>query len=574
MNETLDAILPMAMAVVGGLGIFMLGMKYMSEGMQAVAGNSLRRMISLVTDNRLMATGTGTAVTLLVQSSTITTVIVVGLVNAGLMQLHQSVGVIIGANIGTTITGWILVLKIGKYGLPILGVAALAYIFSRRDRPKFIAMAIMGLGMVFFGLELMKDGFAPMKDVPFFMEAFEWFRADTYWGVMKLVLVGCVLTFLVQSSSATLAITIGLAATGAIPFTAAAALVLGENIGTTITVLLASVGANTNAKRTAYAHVLFNVFGVFWITLIFQWYVRLVAGIVQGVHGADPMTMALADFANPLEFGAVVTAGIALTHTGFNVTNTLMFLPFLKPFARLLERLVPDPEVKEVRHLKHLDARAVSAPVLGVEQSRGEVVQMGRGVVKMMDWIGQVAFHGPRDERLIQKAFHREEVLDNIQAEITAFLTDILDSNVPHAIAEEGRQQFRIAHEYESMSDRLASILRAYLKLQDRQLLLPADQRESLEGLHNQVAEFLQEVTHAYSARSGMSDAAAQSASAAITRKVKQLRDEHLQSMTHSSVDPNLSLIFTGLLTDYRRVRAHTMNVHEAMTATVAAGAD
>jgi len=573
-NETLDAILPMAMAVVGGLGIFMLGMKYMSEGMQAVAGNSLRRMISLVTDNRLMATGTGTAVTVLVQSSTITTVIVVGLVNAGLMQLHQSVGVIIGANIGTTITGWILVLKIGKYGLPILGVAALAYIFSRRDRPKFIAMAIMGLGMVFFGLELMKDGFAPMKDVPFFMEAFEWFRADTYWGVMKLVLVGCVLTFLVQSSSATLAITIGLAATGAIPFTAAAALVLGENIGTTITVLLASVGANTNAKRTAYAHVLFNVFGVFWITLIFQWYVRLVAGIVRGVHGADPMTMALADFANPLEFGAVVTAGIALTHTGFNVTNTLMFLPFLKPFARLLERLVPDPEVKEVRHLKHLDPRAVSAPVLGVEQSRGEVVQMGRGVVKMMDWIGQVAFHGPRDERLIQKAFHREEVLDNIQAEITAFLTDILDSNVPHAIAEEGRQQFRIAHEYESMSDRLASILRAYLKLQDRQLTLPADQQESLEGLHEQVARFLQEVTQAYAARSAMGEAAAQSSSAAITRKVKQLRDEHLQRMTHSPVDPSLSLIYTGLLTDYRRVRAHTMNVHEAMTASVAVGAD
>jgi phosphate:Na+ symporter len=145
-NPTLEAVLPMAMAVVGGLGIFMLGMKYMSEGMQAVAGNSLRRMISMVTNNRVMATGAGTAVTVLVQSSTITTVIVVGLVNAGLMQLHQSIGVILGANIGTTITGWILVLKVGQYGLPLLGVAALAYLFSRRDRPKFIAMALMGSG--------------------------------------------------------------------------------------------------------------------------------------------------------------------------------------------------------------------------------------------------------------------------------------------------------------------------------------------------------------------------------------------------------------------------------------------
>jgi len=557
----------MAMAVVGGLGIFMLGMKYMSEGMQAVAGNSLRRMISLVTNNRFMATGTGTAVTVLVQSSTITTVIVVGLVNAGLMQLHQSVGVILGANIGTTITGWILVLKVGKYGLPILGVAALAHLFSRRDRPKFISMAFLGLGMVFFGLELMKDGFAPMKDVPFFLEAFEWFRADSYLGVMKLVMVGCVLTFLVQSSSATLAITISLAATGAIPFTAAAALVLGENVGTTITVMLASVGANTNAKRTAWAHVLFNLIGVFWITLIFPWYVRLVAGAVASIYGGDPLSIDLATGADPLEFGAVVTAGIALTHTGFNVANTLLFLPFLTPYSRVLERLVPDPRIREVSRLKHLDASAVSAPVLGVEQSRGEVVQMGAGVVKMMEWIREAVFTGGRTDRLIEKAFHREEVLDKIQEEITVFLTEVLDSTVPHSIAEEGRQQFRIAHEYESMGDRLASILRAFLKLEDRKLELSEDQRQGLSQLHEQVLDFLRLVTDAYAARLALSPAVAQSSSAAITRKVKQLREEHLQRMVQDSVDPQSSLIYAGLLTDYRRVRAHITNVNEAVVA-------
>jgi phosphate:Na+ symporter len=384
---------------------------------------------------------------------------------------------------------------------------------------------------------------------------------------MKLVLVGCVLTFLVQSSSATLAITISLAATGAIPFTAAAALVLGENVGTTITVMLASVGANTNAKRTAWAHVLFNLIGVFWITLIFQWYVRLVAGVVAWVHGGDPLTIDLAAGANPLEFGAVVTAGIALTHTGFNVTNTLMFLPFLGPYARLLERLVPDPRVKEVSRLKHLDASAVSAPVLGVEQSRGEVVQMGAGVVKMMEWIREAIFTGPRTDRLIEKAFHREEVLDKIQEEITVFLTEVLDSTVPHAIAEEGRQQFRIAHEYESMGDRLASILRAFLKLEDRKLELTEAQREGLGQLHDQVLEFLRLVTEAYAARRALNPAVAQSSSAAVTRKVKQLREEHLQRMTHDALDPQLSLIYAGLLTDYRRVRAHITNVNEAVVA-------
>lgn len=562
----------MLMAVVGGLGIFMLGMKYMSEGMQAVAGNSLRRMISLVTNNRLMATGAGTGVTVLVQSSTVTTVIVVGLVNAQLMQLHQAIGVIMGANIGTTITGWILVLKIGAWGLPILGVAALVYLFARKDRLRFIAMAIMGLGMVFFGLELMKDGFAPMRDVPMFMEAFEWFRADTLGGVLRCVVAGCILTFLVQSSSATLGITIGLAATGAIPFPTAAALVLGENIGTTITVLLAGIGANTNAKRTAAAHVLFNVFGVIWIVAIFQWYIRLVAGVVEGVHGADPMTMTLATAQDPVAFAAVMTAAIAFTHSGFNITNTLLFLPFLKPFARILERLVPEPDVREVRHLKHLDARAVSAPVLGVEQSRGEVVQMGRGTRKMMEWIRQIEFDGPRDERIIQKTFHREEVLDNIQSEIATFLTELLDASVPHSIAEEGGQQLRLAHEYESMSDRLASILRAYLKLGDRQLELPPDHLDGLQQVHDEIARFLDEALHAYEQRHALEESWVQSRGQGISRQIKTLRQDHLKRMTERPLDPQLSLIYTTLLTDYRRVRAHITNVMEASVGGITSG--
>jgi phosphate:Na+ symporter len=567
-NDTAAAVIPMLMAIIGGLGIFMLGMKFMSEGMQAVAGGSLRRLISLVTDNRLTATGAGTAVTVLVQSSTVTTVIILGLVNAGLMQLHQAIGVIMGANIGTTITGWILVLKVGKYGLPLLGVAALVYLFSRRDKLRFVAMAIMGMGMVFFGLELMKDGFAPMKDVPAFMNAFAWFQTDTYLGVLKCVMVGCVLTFLVQSSSATLGITIGLASTGVIPFPTAAALVLGENIGTTTTVLLASVGANTNAKRTALAHVLFNVFGVFWITLVFPWYIRLVSGVVQGFHGADPMLMRLADFANPLEFGAIMTAGIASTHTGFNLVNTLLFLPFLGPFARLLERLVPEPGVKEVRRLRSHDARVVSAPVLGLEQSRGEVVQMGRGALKMIEWIRQLGFDGPYDEGLIQKTLHREEVLDNVQVEIVTFLTKVLDASVPRSIAQEARQQLRIAHEYESISDRLADVLRAYLKLRKKRLELPADQFAGLRNLHDGVAEFLRQATDAYARRQALDDATVQSTAAAINRRIKGLRNDHLRRMIDSSVDPNLTLIFTGLLTDYRRIRAHTTNVYEASVGT------
>lgn len=553
-----------AFAVIGGLGIFMLGMKYMSEGMQAVAGNSLRRMISLVTDNRLTATASGTAVTLLVQSSTITTVIVVGLVNAGMMQLHQAIGVILGANIGTTITGWILVLKIGKYGLPILGAAALVYLFTRKDRPRFIAMALMGLGMVFFGLETMKDGFAPLKDMPTFVEAFAWFEADSYLGVMKCVVVGCLLTLLVQSSSATLGITIGLAVTGVIPFTTAAALVLGENIGTTITVIIAQVGATTAAKRAAWAHVLFNVIGVIWITLIFQWYIRMVSRFVQASHGENPMTITLNGASDPEVFAVVVTSAIALTHTGFNVVNTLLFLPFLGPYSKLLLRLVPDPRVKEVARLKHIDPRTVSAPVLGIEQSRGEVVQMGESVLAMHDGVRQLGFHGPVDERLIQQTFHREEVLDNSHREIVQFLTDLLDATVPHAIAAEGRRQLRMAHECESASDRLASVLKAFLRLREQRLELPADLKADLLDLHDTVAGLFRQVIEAFAERRTFEDAEAQSTNALILSKVKTLRDRHLKLMTDQPVNPALSLVFNGILTDYSRIRAHAMNLHEA----------
>jgi phosphate:Na+ symporter len=553
----------MAMAVIGGLGIFMLGMKYMSEGVQAVAGNSLRRMISVVTTNRFMAVGTGVAVTLLVQSSTISTVITVGLVNAGLMQLYQAIGVIVGANIGTTITGWVLILQIGKYGLPILGAAALVYLFSKRDKPRFIGMTIMGLGMIFFGLELMKDGFSPMKDIPMFVDAFAWFEADSYLGVMRAVLVGCILTFLVQSSSATLAITIGLAATGVIPFGTAAALILGENIGTTITVMIASIGANVNAKRTAYGHVMFNVFGVLWITLLFPVYIQLIGGLIEGVHGANPLTITLAE-AGAIQYAAVITAGIALTHTGFNVTNTLLFLPFLRPYTRLLERIVPDPVEKEVSQLKHLDARAVSAPVLGVEQSRGEIVQMGRGTLKMIDWIRELAFNGTMDQKLIDKTFHREEILDKVHQEVMTFLVEILDTGAPVSIAEEGRQQLRIAHEYESMSDRLSSVLKHYLRLRDRDLKLHPDERQALLELHDAVTDFLRQVNHAYANRHALSDAAVEATNSAIRKRIKGMRDQHLERMTSEPVDPQVSMIYFGLLTDYRRVRAHTLNIHEA----------
>lgn len=393
--------------LIGGLGIFLLGMKNMSEGMQAVAGSSLRRLIGTVTGNRLFAIVVGTVVTCVVQSSSITTVMVVGFVNSGVMSLTQAVGVIMGSNIGTTVTGWILVLKIGKYGLPLLGVAAFIYLFSRSDLWRYWALAIMGIGMVFFGLELMKNACAIIKETPDFENWFQRFQADSYFGVLKCALAGCVLTTLVQSSSATLGITISLAFQGVISYESAAALVLGENIGTTITAFLASLGTTTNARRAAYFHVLFNLLGVFWITLIFSWYIQLVQWILSVDVNSVVMIDDKATYPN-------TTPAIAATHSIFNIANTLFFIPFVPMLVRFLERVVPSKEFKEKPHLTDLDVRMLDTPALAIEQSQTELERMGDGCEKMLQWLVELRDQEDPDKQLANRLKRREQVLDSI----------------------------------------------------------------------------------------------------------------------------------------------------------------
>ena len=552
----------MAFGIVGGLGIFLLGMKNMSEGMQAIAGAGLRRMIAAVTNNRLMATGVGALVTCLVQSSSVTTVMVVGFVNSSLMTLQQAIGVIMGANIGTTITGWLLVLKIGKYGLPILGVAAFVYLFTRSDRWRYIAMACMGVGMVFFGLEIMKDACGHIKQLPDFEAWFHRFDASTYIGVLKCAAVGCVLTFLVQSSSATLGITIALATKGVIEFDTAAALVLGENLGTTITAILASVGATTNARRSAYFHVLFNLIGVFWITLVFGWYIQVVQNVVAG--DVERAVVVEEDNGEKKTEFPDVSAAIAATHTGFNVVNTLLFLPFLNFFAALLVRYVPERRLKEKPHLTALDIRMLETPVIAIEQSRVEILRMADGCRKMMDWLRQIIAEEDPDADVSTKLFHREEVLDTIQDEVVTFITNLMTGNLPHSITDEGRRQLRITDEYESISDYIVSIAKFLRKLEKQGRQFNDQQRTQLLEMHDACSSFLELVSQGYQHEQPEVVTKAHSRGGEIKHMVKTLRDQHLDTVVQEEVAPHVTLAYTASLNSYHRVRDHAINIAEA----------
>ena len=543
-----ESLMKLAFGLVGGLGIFLLGMKNMSEGMQAVAGASLRKMIAAVTDNRFLATGVGTAVTVTVQSSSVTTVMVVGFVNSGVMELAQAIGVIMGANIGTTITGWILVLKVGKYGLPLLGVAAFIYLFSKGDRWRYWAMFAMGVGMVFFGLELMKDACAFIKKMPEFAAWLKAFEADSYIGVLQCAFIGCLLTMLVQSSSATLGITISLATQGVISYETAAALVLGENIGTTITALLASLGATTNARRAAYFHVIFNLIGVFWITLIFHWYVKFIPLMLDFAFGSDD-----------------VTAKIATTHSVFNIVNTIVFLPFVGYFTALLERIVPSKSFKEKPHLTDLDIHMLSTPLLAIEQSRKEILKMGDGCEKMLGWLGTLREQDEPDKTLTDRLRHREGVLDNVQDEVSEFVTSLLARNVPHAVAEEGRQQLRMADEYESISDYIDNIWKFDRKLRKAELRFTDRQQAALKTLHDQVTEYVQAVNLANANSNPDALPKLETQAKTIRRTIKESRRNHLEVLSSETMPPQVGVAFMSTLNAYARVRDHAQNIGEVI---------
>ncbi len=544
--------------VLGGLGIFLLGMKYMSEGLQAVSGERLRKIISTVTDNRLTAVVVGLTVTCIIQSSSITTVMVVGLVNSAMMTLTQAIGVILGANIGTTITGWILTLNVGKYGLPLLGISAFLFLFSRNERVRYTGMALMGIGMIFFGLELMSSGFKPMREVPEFVKWLHSFEAVSYAGVLKCVAVGCILTMIVQSSSAMLGITMGLASTGMIDFQTAGSLVLGENIGTTITAFLASLGASTSAKRAAYAHIVFNVLGVIWITTIaIPLYFPLIARII----GSDPDMMVLLGNGEP-SYPHIMSA-IALVHTGFNVTNTLFFLPLLGPLAKLVTKLVPGKGETEIPHLTFLDIRMLDTPSLSVVQSKKQILFMAESTELMLEKLAEVLEGGEPDDELENKIFHREQILDNVQKEIMLFLGELISGQVPRDVMETARGQMRMADEYESISDYAASVLKGLRRLRSNGLRLAPEGVEEFKNLNRLVLDYLKKVTDAVRDEDQKAAVRLLPVSSEIGRVMKEYRQAHLTRLTDGKVSPLSSLVYTDMLNYYRRIKDHTLNIAE-----------
>lgn len=531
--------------VIGGLGIFMYGMHNMSGGMQKLAGDRLKKVLAALTKNRLMAIIMGIFVTGMVQSSSVSTVMTIGFVNAGLMNLRQALGVILGANIGTTITGWILVLKIGKYGLPIAGIAALAYLFSKSDKAKTRSLATMGLGMIFFGLELMSAGFKPLRSMPEFIELFHKFQADSLTGVIMAACVGALMTAIVQSSSATLGITITLAVQGLIDPTTAVALVIGENVGTTITACLASIGARANAKRAAYAHTLINILGVIWVISIFNFYINF-----------------LHNFADP-EIN--VTKFIATAHTMFNITNVLLFTPFVGILSNFLMKIVKDDE-DVVKRVTHLDIRMADTPTVVIEQTRTEILGMGTDISKMMRNLKDIILTETEVNKNTDEIVELEEKLDLVQKEISDVNFEIMSKGLDEKYVDETRRNLEVADEYETVSDYITRISKAISKLNGNDILLNNNKKENLEVIHTKVIELFEFVNTAY--ENGNKDILmeAMQRSAEIKELYKKARKEHMARVSENKMPAMLSTTYMDILNHYRRIKDHVVNVVETLS--------
>ncbi|MCF2673026.1 Na/Pi cotransporter family protein [Fusobacterium varium] len=529
--------------VLGGLGIFLYGMDSMSSGMQKLAGQRLKKILALLTTNRVVAILMGIGVTMLVQSSSVSTVMTIGFVNASLLTLKQALGVIFGANIGTTVTGWILVLNIGKYGLPIVGAGAILYIFLKGDRAKTKALTFMGLGMIFLGLQLMSNGLKPVRSMPEFVSMFHMFSADTYFGVIKVAAVGALITAIVQSSSATLGITITLAVQGLIDYPTAVALVLGENVGTTITAILATLNANVNAKRAAYAHTIINTLGVIWVTAVFPYYLKF-----------------LSNFGSP---EANITMAIATAHTMFNVTNVLLFTPFIGVMADLLNKIVKDDGKKDERVTK-IDFLMLKTPSVVVGQTKTEILTMGKYIEEMFSTLDNIyannEFITPERVAQMRKV---EDDLDLFQKEITDANFVILNKNITDKMKMDTRNNLEVCDEYETISDYLMRVTNSLKKLQDNSISLTEDEKTTLKEFNEETRELFRNVNTAYALKNREMFMKGIIKANRITEKYREAKHIHLKDGGQENPIAMLTTSYMDILNHYRRVRDHIFNIIE-----------
>ena len=442
--------------------MFLYGMNLMSSGLQKAAGDRLRGFLSAMTSNPFKGVLTGLGITSIIQSSSATTVMVVSFVNAGLLTLAQAIGVIIGANIGTTVTAWMVSWLGFKADISVLAVPMMLFGFlfsnSKKDQRKNIGELIIGFSLLFLGLSFMKESVPDLRETPQVLEFVRNWSSYGFGSVLLFLAFGTILTLVLQSSSATMAITLIMLSMGWIPFEMACAMVLGENIGTTITANIAASVGNTQAKRAAMSHTIFNVFGVIWALILFKPFLGLVGFITENIFGVpNPAAEGFAVTDPNSPEGTAALYGLSMLHTLFNLTNTLILVWFTKSIAKAVSWIIKAPknQEKEVFRLQYISAGPLATPELSVEQAFEEIINFARISKNGADYAKDAINEADSDkfEELRKKLVKYEEISDRIEYEIATFLNKVSAEEISESTSMKIKAMYKIIGELESLGD-------------------------------------------------------------------------------------------------------------------------
>lgn len=559
--ETLS-IVGQVLTLVGSLGFFLYGMKLMSESLQKVAGTKMRHILAAMTSNRVKGVLTGFLVTTVIQSSSATTVMLVSFVNAGLLSLIQSIGVIMGANVGTTVTAWIISIlgfkvKMNIIALPLVGIA-FPLLFSTVSKRKNWGELIIGFAILFLGLDFLKDAVPNVNDQPGLFQFLEHYTDMGYVSVLLFLGIGTLLTVVIQSSSATMALTLVMCNSGWIPFEMAAAMVLGENIGTTITANIAAMVANTSAKRAARAHLLFNLFGVCWMLVLFFPFLKLVDGFIQDTEGVSPY----------LTVAAIPTA-LATFHTAFNLINTFVMLWFARFIAKVATILVPSKEEDDDQfRLQYIRVGLLSTSELSIVQARKEIAFLSKRVNKMFDLVPKMLTetNEKKYNKLLKKAKNYEDIIDRMEVEIANYLTKISESKISRRGTMQIRAMLKIIDDMESVGDVCYNMVMMIKGKNEKKIYFTPELREKLDKMFLLVQESLENMQDNLNME--YKEVKLNKASD-IEAKINDLRDDlrrlHVEEVKSEKYSYQTGSIYSSLFTNCEKVGDHVINVTEAI---------
>ncbi|MFH2059963.1 MAG: Na/Pi cotransporter family protein [Pseudomonadota bacterium] len=539
---------------LGGLGLFILGMKMMTEGLQATAGQKIRRVLEAISSNRFIGCATGAGVTAIVQSSSATTVMLIGFVGAGIMGLEQAVGVVLGANIGTTITGQMIAFKLSNLALPAIAIGVPMKFFSKQRKYRHIGDIIIGFGLLFYGMTVMNHGLSPIKSDPQFISFFTKFSTDSFGGILLCVSMGTILTVMVQSSSATVGLTMTLALQGLLSFPTAMALVLGENIGTTITAEIATLGSSSiSAHQTARAHTLFNVIGVFIMVIFFQPFVGFVEYVTSAMGAAPVGQLVNGEAINVARY-------IANGHTLFNVINAMIFLVFLPKLIQAAIFLSPREKKSISKYrLPEFDSQFIDSPIGALAKVKGEIIKNAVFAHENLKKISTCL--KVRDDDILGEREAVEEHLDNFQRVIIKYLATISQGEINEPEANEISEMMRITNNIERLGDSMENVSKILERVYDNKIEFSESAKQDLMDISGQVDEFLGLViSQMHESKEGFYQNALAKEDI-IDQMRENMRYQHIERLRAGDCSVDSGMFYIALVSKYEKMGDYCFNI-------------